>query len=215
VRRAYADDLAADIDQPNLTLLIQQFLCSQDHSSLPPPQTPDALPPFLETITVYPSAVASFHSPSDISGGEGMRFERIRAVDSWRKGPARYDCIFVETDPDASGMRGLDVARVRLFFSFTYNGTKYPCALVRWFSCVAEPDESDTGMWVVEPEFTDDGRPFTSVIHLDTIVRAAHLLPVFGEGFVSGLLSFTDTLDEFSTFYVNKYVDHHAFEIAF
>lgn len=144
-----------------------------------------------------------------------MRCERIRAVDSWRKGPARYDCIFVETDPDAPGMRGLDVARVRLFFSFIYNDIKYPCALVHWFSCVAEPAESDAGMWAVEPEFADDGRRFTSVIHLDTIVRAAHLLPVYGEGFVSRNHSFTDTLDMFPRFYVNKYIDHHAFEIAF
>ena len=105
-----------------------------------------------------------------------MRCERIRAVDSWRKGPAQYDCIFVETDPDALGMHGLDVAHVRLFFSFIYNNIKYPCALVHWFSCVAEPAESDTELWAVEPEFADDGRRFTSVIHLDTIVRAAHLL---------------------------------------
>lgn len=213
--RAYADALANDINQPDLATLIQRFLYKQDDSGFTPPQTPDDPPSFHEKITVYPSAIASFYSPSDISGEGGMRYERIRAVDSWRKGPARYDCIFVETDPDAPGMRGLDIARIRLFFSFTYNGTSYPCALVHWFSCVDELPESDTGMWVVEPEFADDGRPFASVIHLDTIVRAAHLLPVFGEGFVSKTLSFTDTLDKFSTFYVNKYVDHHAFETAF
>ena len=211
----YADDLATDINQPDLVLLIQQFLHIQDHSNFPPSQLPDNPPPFHQKLTIYPSAVASFYSPSDISGEGGMRYERIRAVDSWRKGPARYDCIFVETDPDAPGMRGLDVARVRLFFSFAYNGIKYPCALVHWFSCVAEPAENDTGMWVVEPEFADDRRRVTSVIHLDTIVRAAHLLPVYGEGFVSRNHFFTDTLDIFPKFYVNKYVDHHAFEIAF
>ena len=144
-----------------------------------------------------------------------MCYERIRAVDSWRKGPGRYDCIFVETDPDAPGMRGLDIARVRLFFSFTYDGIKYPCALVHWFSCTAESADRGTRMWVVEPDSADDGKPFASVIHLDTIIRAAHLLPVFGEGFVSRTLSFADTLDEFQSFYVNKYADHHAFEIAF
>jgi hypothetical protein len=53
------------------------------------------------------------------------------------------------------------------------------------------------------------------IIHLDTIVQTSHLLPVFGEERVSKTLSFTDTLDTFSGFYINKYADHHAFEIAF
>jgi hypothetical protein len=70
-------------------------------------------------------------------------------------------------------------------------------------------------MWVVNPDSLEDGEPYASVIHLDTILRAAHLLPVFKEGFVSRTLTFSDTLDEFRAFYVNKYVDHHAFEIAF
>ena len=144
-----------------------------------------------------------------------MRCERIRAVDSWRKGPGRYDCIFVETDPDAPRMRSLDIARVRLFFSFTFHGTKYPCALVHWFSRAGESADRGTGMWVVNPDSLEDGEPYASVIHLDTILRAAHLLPVFKEGFVSRTLTFSDTLDEFRAFYVNKYVDHHAFEIAF
>jgi len=145
-----------------------------------------------------------------------MRRERIRAVKSWRKGPGRYDTILVNTDPTAEGMRGLDVARVRLFFSFSYEGVQYPCALVCWFSREGDSPDNTTGMWIVEPDTSDDdGETLTSIIHLDTILRAAHLLPVFGSEHVSWTLSFTDTLDTFSSFYINKYVDHHAFEIAF
>ena len=71
-------------------------------------------------------------------------------------------------------------------------------------------------MWMVEPDTPDDdGEILTSIIHLDTIVRAVHLLPVFGHEYVSWTLSFSDTLNKFASFYVNKYVDHHAFEIAF
>ncbi|KIM71886.1 hypothetical protein PILCRDRAFT_82378 [Piloderma croceum F 1598] len=142
-----------------------------------------------------------------------MRSERIRAVKSWRKGPRRYDTIFVNTDPSAHGMHGLDVARTRLF-SFSYNGIKYPCALVDWFSCVDDVPNSNTGMWVVEPDILDDGTKFTSIIHLDSVVRATHL-PVFGQDFISRTHTLSDTLDEFSSFYVNKYADHHLFEIAF
>ena len=70
-------------------------------------------------------------------------------------------------------------------------------------------------MWEVEPDILDDSTTFVSIIHLDTIVRVAHLLPVYGQEFVSRTLSFSDTLDIFGTFYVNKYIDHHAFNITF
>src|SRR5882724_10316523 len=156
-----------------------------------------------------------FFFPSYISGIGGMHCEHICAVYSWRKGPPQHDCIFVETDLNSPGILGLDIAHVQLLFSFTHNNVKYFCALVHWFSCMSESVDSSTGMWVVEHEVTNDGRPIASVIHLDTIFRAAHLLPVFKEGFVSKYLSCTDTLDKFQMFYVNKFVDHHAFEIAF
>ncbi|KAH9044390.1 hypothetical protein EDB85DRAFT_2070585 [Lactarius pseudohatsudake] len=124
-----------------------------------------------------------------------MHRERIYAVKSWRKGPGRYDTIFFNADPSMEGMRGVE----------------YPCALVHWFSCVGDSPDEQTGMWVVEP----DHKSHVSIIHLDGIVRASHLLPVFGQGCVSTTLSFPNTLDTFTSFYVNKYVDHHAFEIAF
>ena len=170
----HPNDLAAKIDQHDLILLIKRFLYRQSHDShleLPPSQVPEAsLPSFEDKITIYPSAVATFYSPSDISGVGGMHSECIRAVKSWRKGAPCYDCIFVETDPDAPGIAGLDIACVHLFFSCKFNGTKYPCALVHWFSHVGQSADSGTGMWVVEPDVTDDGVPITSVIHLDTVV---------------------------------------------
>ena len=144
-----------------------------------------------------------------------MQKEHICAVKSWRKGPAQHDCIFVETDPDAPGMDGLEIAHVHLFFSFTFQGVKYPCALVHWFSHVGQSADPGMGMWTVEPDVMDDGAPLAAVIHLDTIIWAAHLLPVFKKEFVPRDLSFSDTLDKFQLFYVNKFIDHHAFEIAF
>lgn len=145
-----------------------------------------------------------------------MRRERIRAVESWRNGPGRYDTVFVNVDPSAKGMRGLDVARVRLFFSFSLEGVQYPCALVHWFSRVGDSPDDKTGMWVVKPVADEpDGESRATILHLDTIVRGAHLLPVFGHRHVSRTSSSTDTLDRFTSFYVNKYADHHSFEIAF
>src|SRR5882724_138449 len=106
-------------------------------------------------------------------------------------------------------------AHLRMIRTFTHKNVKYPCALVHWFLCMSESVDSSTGMWVVEYKVTNDGRPVASVIHLNTVIQEAHLLPVFKEGFVSKSLSFTDTLDKFQMYYVNKILDHHAFEIAF
>lgn len=212
MRKVYPKVIAAEIKQPEFPDLIRQFIDNQQHPDNVSNASISDLPMFYGKITTYSSALATFHAPSDNSGIGGMHRERIRAVKSWRHGPGRYDTVFVNTDSSADGMRGLDVARVRLFFSFSHDGVKYPCALVHWFSRVGDSPDDLTGMWVVYPD--DDESP-PSVIHLDSIVRAAHLLPVFGPERISTTLSFTDTLDRFRRFYVNRFVDHHAFETVF
>lgn len=213
--------IAATLNQPDFIDLIRLFLHDQLHtdsiSNLSSGSSISNLPEFKgkTKIFVHNSAAATFFAPSDISGIGGMRREHIRAVPTWRKGPSRYDCIFVNTDPGRVGMRGLDIARVRMFFSFAYRGIRYPCALIHWFSCVGDMPDEDTGMWMVEPDLNAEGKPFMSVIHLDTIVRAAHLIGVYGNVFLPQGISAHNSLDVFRTFYVNKYIDHHAFEIAF
>jgi hypothetical protein len=144
-----------------------------------------------------------------------MRCERIHATNAWWNGPARYDCVFVNTDPSENGMLGLDIARVRLLFSFKHEGTIFPCALVHWFSRIGDSADEDTGMWIVQPDLAEDGTNKAAVIHIDTIFRAAHLMPVYGDEAVPRFLSFTHSLDAFNSYYVNKYIDHHAFEVAF
>jgi len=67
------------------------------------------------------------------------------------------------------------------------------------------------GMWTVEPDVMDDGAPLATVIHLDTIIRAAHLLPVFGSSFVPEDLYF-NSLDVYHSYFVNNNVNHHCHE---
>jgi hypothetical protein len=165
-------------------------------------------------ISIFYSAMATYYAPSDPSGVGSMRSEHIRSTSSWRRGRARYDCAFVNSRPDVEGMRGLDVVQILQFFSFTFRDKMYPCALVRWFSPLDEERDEDTGMWMVQPEVTPDGAPVISVIHLDCILRAAHLLPIYGNTPVPVTMTFHDSLDAFPAYYVNKYADHHAFEIA-
>jgi hypothetical protein len=74
---------------------------------------------------------------------------------------------------------------------------------------------SDTGMWIVKPEMDNDSTQVTSIIHVDSIVREAHLIGVYGEMFLPHDFSHFDFLTAFQAYYVNKFIDHHANEIAF
>ena len=173
----------------------------------------DLCPDFKGRISVYHSAVARFFAPSDLCGIGGMYHERIRSNPNWGDGYVRHDTVFVETDPGPAqrGMQGMQIARVRLFFSFTLDSKRYPCALVEWFVPSDEPDE-DTQMWVVRPEFHDNGQRTLDIIHLDSIAQAAHLLPIFGSSFVPEGLHFSDVLEVYRAYFVNNFVDHHCNE---
>ncbi|KAH9940258.1 hypothetical protein B0H21DRAFT_872070 [Amylocystis lapponica] len=211
--------LAAHLGQDELVEQIARFLFDQAHRDDPDAPNADdvpleACPLFLGRIDVFHSASSTFYAPSDLSGIGGMRRERIRATPSWRAGPGRYDCIFVGKD-DSEGFRGLHVARVRLFFSFRFEEVVFPCVLVEWLTAVGDAPDEDTGMWIVEPDFNADGSRTTGVIHLDSVIRAAHLIGVYGESYLPANFTHTDSLDAFAAFYVNKYADHHAHETAF
>ncbi|KAJ7923957.1 hypothetical protein B0H13DRAFT_1602154 [Mycena leptocephala] len=69
-------------------------------------------------------------------------------------------------------------------------------------------------MWIVEPEFRGKGRLVT-ILHLDSLLRVAHLIPVFGSTHIPIGFSYRYSLDAFKAFHVKKYIDHHANEIAF
>ena len=147
-----------------------------------------------------------------------MYHETIRATPSWNWGEIpgpRYDCIFVSnglsSDP---GMGSLLVACVLLFFSFTIDGELHQCALAHWFSTFGDQPDPENGMWVVTPNYSGM-KHNVSVIHIDNIIRAVHLLPIFNQQPLPHTLNYTKTLDSFRGFYVNKYIDYHAYESVF
>ncbi|KAI0070656.1 hypothetical protein K474DRAFT_1687360 [Panus rudis PR-1116 ss-1] len=202
-----ADEAAVDGDPVMAEVVLARCQCFDVNI--------EACPPIPEAVHIYPSAVATYYSPSDPCGTGGMHRECIRCVESWRSGAPRFDCVFLEKDPDLPGFRGLHVARVLLFFKFKYFGHTFPCALVTWFSPIADEPDDETGMWIVEPDKDENGRRTQSVIHVDTILRGAHLIGVAGHRFIPRSLQHGDSLDTFKHYYVNKYVDHHSHEIAF
>ena len=109
----------------------------------------------------------------------------------------------------------MSVICIKLFFSFRYEGEEYPCALVEWFKKDSRSPNEQTGMWVVKPKADRHGERLMTVIHLDSILRGAHLIPVYGSSFIPPHFCHTWSLDAFKAFFVNKYADHHANEIAF
>lgn len=171
-------------------------------------------PSFGGRISTFNSASSRFYAPSDLSGVGGMHTEYIRSTPMWRSTGPRRDCVFVATDPEETGMRAYDIARVLAFFSFTYQGVLYPCAAIRWFEKIGDAPDEDTGMWMVRPSTLTDHSCDFAVIHIDTIFRAAHLIPIYGDKEISRLIKPHDCYDAFRAFYVNKYADHHSFEFA-
>ncbi|KAL0059223.1 hypothetical protein AAF712_014031 [Marasmius tenuissimus] len=184
-RRAqgYSEDLDAianALGMPTLPWLTRRFLheqttqCSSDDIPI------EALPEILSKINVYHSAVATFRSPSDESGLHGMRKERIRASPSYRGHP-RHDMVAVVTDQSKSGFRGMSAARVLMLFSFKEQGETYQSYLD-----------------------ARRRRPHLAVIHIDTILRGIHLVPVYGNGRVPRSLKFYRSLDAYNAYYVNN-----------
>ena len=90
----------------------------------------------------------------------------------------------------------------------------YPCALVHWFTHMGDECNEVMNMWMVQPDRKPDGSPAVGVVHLDSVLHAVHLMPVFGDHMMPTDLTADRSLDVFRSFYVNKYIDYHAFEIA-
>ncbi len=126
----------------------------------------------------HPSVLATFHSPSDSPGLQGISRERICAVSSWRCGPGRYDTVFIKDTPDAQSVgSGLATACVQLFFSFSFWNRKHDCALITYFRLQGTSPDTNTGLWVVWPCYP----PQTCIIPLNRILHATHLIPVYGK----------------------------------
>ncbi|KAG0699126.1 hypothetical protein DFH29DRAFT_983647 [Suillus ampliporus] len=168
----------------------------------------------LAKTPFFNCASSIFYAPSDHSGIGGMHREYICTCPLWRNEVPCYDCVFVNTDAGIEGMGGMDIARVMCFFSFMFKAVLYPCTMVHWFDKVNDGPNEDTGMWIVQPSY-DVGHSWSiGIIHVDSIYHAAHLIPIYGTHAIPQDLKHYDSYDAFQAFYVNKFADHHAFEIA-
>ncbi|KAJ8080890.1 hypothetical protein PM082_017725 [Marasmius tenuissimus] len=209
-------DIAEAISESRFPRALFRFLYGELHpeNTMPNDNALNEQFKFFDSpIFVYLSAIARYHSPSDPCGSGGMHSERIRANPNWLGSYPRYDTVCVSAGPETPGFKSLTLGRVKLFFSFGYRKKTYPCALVEWFTRSTEEPGEETGMWVVEPEYelNSEARNI-DVIHLDSIARPTQLLPVFGCDPLPEYFHFSDSLDAFKSFYVNKYANHGMYE---
>ncbi|KAG5650965.1 hypothetical protein H0H81_010387 [Sphagnurus paluster] len=210
----FLDELALEFGQPRFPEAFRRFLWDQMN---PNAEIPSSLVPltdcpgFSGKIHVYHSAVARFYAPSDLCGARGMYRERIRSHPNWRGKYPRHDTVFIETDADLPGMQGMVIGRVLLFFSFKFHDEEFSCALVNWLVPVGDRPDDETGLWVVKPEFVGNQRS-VAVVHVDSIVRGAHLLPIYGTAGLPEDFHFSQALDVFRAYFINSYVDHHTHE---
>jgi len=106
---------------------------------------------------------------------------------------------------------------VWLLFSYfdPYHDKDVPCALVTWFIHQDDNPECDevTRMWKLQREQSIDGQHPIQVIHLNTILHGAHLLPCYGKGFLPVELKYTNALDTWISYFVNQFIDNHAHEL--
>ncbi|KAI1789248.1 hypothetical protein LXA43DRAFT_1155148, partial [Ganoderma leucocontextum] len=216
------------LNQPHLIPMMRRFLYTQ---ARPDGDDADQVPlencPYVwggTRLSVFHSASAAFFAPSEHAGPNGMQREMIRATPCWWGEYSRYDTVFISTDQDTLGMDGMEVARVRGFLSFEHEDVEYKCAIVEWFDTEEDLDPV-TGMYVVSPAWEDpdpgsdsdsdsdpDLRRLTSIVPLQSIVRACHLIGVYGTTRLPSDFHFSESLDAFRRYYVNWYADYHSHE---
>ena len=82
------------------------------------------------------------------------------------------------------------------------------------FTNSARVSHPDNSLWIFEPDYDHNGYRIMSVVHVDSIIHAGHLLPIFKDvAIIPREIDFTNMLDVFKAFYLNKYIDYHAFKI--
>ncbi|KAG1720920.1 uncharacterized protein EDB91DRAFT_1240360 [Suillus paluster] len=191
--------LADELHLPSLPALICHFLYEQTRpdNTLNMYDIPLAACPRYEgKISVFNSVCSRFYVPSDLSRIGGMQVEHIHSCPMWRNEFSRHDCVFA-------------------FFSFNYAGTVYPCAVVHWFDVIGGSPDPETGMWVVQPSLQCQPCAYT---HYHTCRTPSTMLLTSslstGNQFVHLDITLHVSYDAFRAYHVNKYVDHHTFEIA-
>ncbi|KAF8256945.1 hypothetical protein EI94DRAFT_1635809 [Lactarius quietus] len=84
---------------------------------------------------------------------------------------------------------------------------------VNWLVRDDDKPEPDTGLWTVSLEECH-GVLTSDIIDMRSITHATHLIPVFGSDPIPPKIQYSNALDNYKTFFVNSFVNHHAYKFV-
>lgn len=117
----------------------------------------------------------------------------------WRgKGP-RYDWILVDKGDNAYGIDGFLVARLCLLFTIIYKSQKISLAYVEWLDKTERHYLNNMQTVRITNRY--------NVISTQNIFRPIHLIPQFDQN----TWKFKRCIQDYDEFWVNHYIDRHAF----
>ncbi|KAG1764573.1 hypothetical protein EV702DRAFT_981994 [Suillus placidus] len=107
---------------------------------------------------------------------------------------------------------GLRLAQIRAIFKLPSHYGKFPhlLAYVEWFRPLCDP-EPVTNLYRLARSTRNQQR-FTSIISVQDLLQAAHLMPRFGLSKVDVSWINSDVLELADEFYVNPYINFHMFD---
>ncbi|KAG1734399.1 uncharacterized protein EDB91DRAFT_1238423 [Suillus paluster] len=130
--------------------------------------------------------------------------------------PAHFDVAFVVEDHQlrecGTGLDGLWLAQIRAIFKLPCHYGKFPHPLVyvKWFRPLHDPEPA-TNLYQLARS-TRNQRCFASVISVQDLLQAAHLMARFGSSKVDVSWINGDVLELADEFYVNPYINFHIFD---
>ncbi|KAG2342371.1 hypothetical protein BDR05DRAFT_976526 [Suillus weaverae] len=148
------------------------------------------------------------HSPSDVLLAHCPQFDgKIQVFNS------AASTFYAPSD--RSGIGGMHREHIRVCPLWRNEAPRYDCVFVNTDAGVEGMGGMDIARVICFFSLTFEAvlYPF-GIIHVDSIYCAAHLIPIYGTHAIPQDLKYYDSYDAFRAFYVNKFADHHAFEIT-
>jgi hypothetical protein len=142
--------------------------------------------------------------------GDRILKQIARCTPEWHNTGVRYDNVLVgHPDGPGNGLDRFEVCRLLLLFKFQdrdieENPEQYELAYIQWFR--KKSHHKLNQMLMVELTETFD------VISVESIYHPIHLVPKFEiQDDIKTTVAHHKTSDDFREFYINSYIDQHAF----
>ena len=134
----------------------------------------------------------------------------VRSTVQWHNSGARRDAVLIgHPDGPVNGLDRFEVCRLHLLFKFqdrdiTENPEQYELAYIQWFRKKSHHKLNHMVMVELTEAF--------DVILVESIYHPIHLIPKFDiQDNYKRKMAHREAPDDFQKFYINSYIDRHAF----